>query len=181
MEKCASLSPREKEVLQGLAYRRRAKEIARDLKISENTVRGYANEARQKLGMTSVRDAAMAFLEFETSRSPPHIRGDRFQRVSEHLVLSASLERGPSTPLQTVHDQLSDDVSLEQGKIPFIPGHKQYDQLVKLHAWLAGLNLTRWIGVTVMLTLGVIAAFGFAAMTLLGVFEVLHQIGDQHR
>lgn len=181
MEKCASLSPREKEVLQGLAQRRRAKEIARDLNISEHTVRGYANEARQKLGVTSTRDAALAFIEFESLQPPPQKRGDRFQRVSKHLALDVSSERGQSKPPQIVRDQLSDDASLEEGKVPFFPGLKHYDQLTKLHTWLAGLNLTRWIGVTVLLTLAVIAAFGLAAMTLLGVFEVLHQIGGKPR
>ncbi len=77
ISKCEALSPREKEALRGLGKHRRPKEIARALNISEHTVRGYANEARQKLGAVSTRDAAVLFMDFEGKESPPQIRGCR--------------------------------------------------------------------------------------------------------
>lgn len=163
LEKCASLSPREKEVLQGLGRRRRAKEIARDLNISEHTVRGYANDARQKLGVTSVRDAATVFLEFEKEQSPPQYQGDHFQRVSDHLYPDARSGGGFSNPLQDHHVQ------------------GRPSRLSALHPWLAGLSPVRWFGLTLLLTLGVVTTFAVAAMIVLGAFEVLHQVGVQHR
>ena len=50
-----------------------------------------------------------------------------------------------------------------------------------LHGWLARLSSMQWLGLTVLVTLFVIAAFGLATVSLLGVFEVLHQMAPQHR
>lgn len=181
LEKCAALSPREKEVLQGLGQHRRAKEIARDLKISEHTVRGYANEARQKLGVASVRDAALLFLEFESYQTPPQNQGDRFQRVARHRPDEAPSEPGYSKPLSG-EEQVPDVSTVANGDIPATAGRPERpDRLATLHGWLARLSLTRWVGLTVLVTLGVIMAFGLAAVTVLGVFEVLQQIGGAHR
>ena len=163
LDKCATLSRREKEVLQGLAQRRRAKEIGRDLNISEHTVRSYANDARQKLGVTSVREAALIFLEFEKEQSPPQNQRDHFQRVSENLSEASGSEGGLSKPSQDYQMQ------------------KRPSRLAALHAWLAGLGPMRWLGLTLLLTLSVVTTFAVAAMIVLGAFEVLHQVGVQHR
>ncbi len=163
IDRCASLSRREKEVLQGLGQRLRAKEIGRSLNISEHTVRSYANDARLKLGVTSVRDAALIFLEFEKEQSPPQNQGDRFQRVSGHLSPDAGSDGGFSKPIQDFQVQ------------------KRPARLAVLHAWLAGLGPVRWLGLTLLLTLGVVTTFSVAAMIVLGAFEVLHQVGVQHR
>lgn len=179
LNKCAGLSPREKEVLRGLGQRRRAKEIARDLKISEHTVRGYANDARQKLGLTSLRDAAVLFLEFEAAMTPPQNQGDHFQRVANHLSNEPSLKPGQSNALP--QGPFPDPVGPQVSKASAFPELGRYDRLARLHAWLARLSLARWAGLTVVLTLGVIMAFGLAAVTVLGVFEVLQQIGGLHR
>lgn len=181
LERCAALSPREKEVLQGLGQRRRAKEIARDLKISEHTVRGYANEARQKLGLASVRDAALLFLEFESSQGAPQNQGDRFQRVARHRSDEAPSEPGYSKPLSD-EEQVPDGSTVANADISAAAGGPERpDRLARLHGWLARLSPTRWVGLTVLLTLGVIMAFGLAAVTVLGIFEVLQQIGGAHR
>lgn len=181
LERCAALSPREKEVLQGLGQRRRAKEIARELNISEHTVRGYANEARQKLGLPSVRDAALLFLEFERNQAAPQNQGDRFQRVARHRTDEAPSEPGYSEPLSD-EKQVQDLSAVANADIPAVAGRIEGpDRLGRLHAWLARLSLARWVGLTILLTLGVIMAFGLAAVTVLGVFEVLQQIGGSHR
>lgn len=167
--------------MQGLGHHRRAKEIARDLKISEHTVRGYANEARQKLGVASVRDAALLFLEFESTQAAPQNRGERFQRVAIHRPDEAPSKPGYSKPLLD-EEQVPDvstganvDISAAGGRI------ERPDRLARLHGWLARLSPARWVGLTVLATLGVIMAFGLAAVTVLGVFEVLQQIGGAHR
>lgn len=181
MDKCALLSPREREVLQGLSMRRRAKEIARDLNISEHTVRGYANDARQKLGVTSIRDAALIFLEFQRDHAPPQNQGDRFQRVSGHLTSNALFEGGFSNTHQDSLNKTTGPGSEAEGNMTAFTSGAQPSWLGKLHAWLAALSMTRWLGMIVVLTLGVILAFGAAATALWGVFEVLHQIGSQYR
>jgi DNA-binding CsgD family transcriptional regulator len=180
-DRCASLSPREREVLQGLSMRRRAKEIARDLNISEHTVRGYANDARQKLGVTSVRDAALIYLEYARDHAPPQNQGDRFQRVSGHQFDSASLDPGFSNALQDGLNRTKGNISVAEGKTTAFAIGAQSGWLGKLHAWLAALSLARWLAMIVLLTLGVILAFGAAATALWGIFEVLHQIGSQSR
>ncbi len=93
--RCNTLSPRAMDVLRRWSHQS-AKEIAIDLKISENTVRSYANEARQKLGVGSTRKAARIFLEFEASRWPHQNRGDQFRRVEPPAPFEARSEPGYS-------------------------------------------------------------------------------------
>ena len=75
--RCETLSPREADVLRRWVYQS-AKEIALEWKIGEYTVRGYANEARQKLGVVSTRKAARLFQEYEAIKSPPQNWGINF-------------------------------------------------------------------------------------------------------
>lgn len=164
-----------------MSLRRRAKEIAKDLNISEHTVRGYANDARQKLGVTSVRDAALVFLEFERELATRQNQGDRIQRVSEHRSDSASMASGFSNaPPGGLTQTTGHGAITEDNVTTFVIG-AQSGWLKKLHAWLAALTLGRWLGMILLLTLAVILTFGAAAMALWGVFEVLHQIGSQSR
>lgn len=182
LKKCASLTPREKEVLRAMGMRRRAKEIARELNISEHTVRGYANDAKQKLGLTSIRDAAVLFLQFERLQQTPQNRGGRFQRVSEHHSDAAVSSRGLSDLRHGAHDRVDDAGAGTNGASGLTArATSPSNRLLGLYGWMARLSVARWFGMTVLLTVGVIMAFGLAAMTVLGVFEVLHLIGGQHR
>lgn len=71
----ASLSDRERQVLALLARSHDAKSIARTLRISVHTVNEQLRAARQKLGVTSSREAARLLLESEGDT--PKILGDR--------------------------------------------------------------------------------------------------------
>ncbi|MBW8742766.1 MAG: helix-turn-helix transcriptional regulator [Sphingomonas sp.] len=71
----ASLSDRERQVLALLARSYDAKSIARTLRISVHTVNEQLRAARQKLGVTSSREAARLLLESEGDT--PKILGDR--------------------------------------------------------------------------------------------------------
>ena len=182
LQRCATLSRREKEVLRAMGVRRRAKEIARELNISEHTVRGYANEARQKLGLSSTRDAALLFLQFERLQQTPQNQGDQFQWVSKHHTDAAASSGGFSNAPRIDRGPESEVPGRAGGNSAAAAvGPKRLGWLIPLYGWLARLSVTRWFGLTLLLTVGVIMAFGLAAMTVLGVFEVLHQIGGQHR
>jgi DNA-binding CsgD family transcriptional regulator len=71
----ALLSNRERQVLALLARSHDAKSIARTLQLSVHTVNEQLRAARQKLGVTSSREAARLLLESENA--PPKILGDR--------------------------------------------------------------------------------------------------------
>jgi len=177
-----TLTPREWQVLRGLSLRRRAKEIARDLDISENTVRGYASDARQKLGLPSIRDAVALFLELDGSETPPQFRGDRIQRVAEHPPGGAALDRGlPGALLDTQEQAPGDFKGAANDAGPRMSGVGRVNRMRRLHGWLGRLTSARWLGLTMLVTLGVITAFGLAAVTVLGIFEVLQQVGGGHR
>jgi DNA-binding CsgD family transcriptional regulator len=64
------LSARQKEILRLIAQYKRAKEIARDLNITERTVKAHTLEARKRLNVSSSRDAALLLLEYEREYSP---------------------------------------------------------------------------------------------------------------
>lgn len=165
--RCTTLSPREREVLRAMAAHRRAKEIARDLSISEHTVRSYAEEARKKLGVTSSRDAALLFLEFERFELSPRIQGDQFQRLADDQSIGATSGRGF---LNTFQDETPAIIHTDAEP-------SDTTKLQRLQAWFARLGQLRWLALTILMTLAVIMVFGFAAVSVLGVFEVLQQIG----
>lgn len=62
----AQLSDRQAEVLRLHAAHRTAKEIARDLGISEYTVRAHATEARKRLGAGTLREAFILLARFDS-------------------------------------------------------------------------------------------------------------------
>ncbi len=211
MARCAALAPREKEVLRRIASHQRPKEIARDLKLSVNTVRGYMSDARKKLGVPTPRDAALRFLEFEALRLPPQIEGDQFQRVAESVPGVAEQSAGYSTPLQAssfadpesaIHHTLqsaggggpaNSESPLSRnvqngGNMVFAKMEHGGDHASALSVhdrgfrpWLGRVSSTRWFVLFVGAILAVIAGFGVAMVGLLGVFEVLQQIGTHHR
>jgi len=211
IDRCGALAPREKDVLRGLANHRKPKEIARDLDISVNTVRGYLADARQKLGVVSMGDAALLFREYEAQQSTRRIWGDEFQRVSEQPAVVAASEHGLSEAPQFEHgepggctaDLDTENVSKLATKAPGTAHDNGPSQGTKavlaeegpgpdfelrlehktsgVHRRLGTLSPARWAGLIVVSTLAVIAAFGIGTVSLLGVFEVLQQIGGPHR
>ena len=154
-----------------MAAYRRAKEIARDLSISEHTVRGYADDARKKLGVPSSRDAALLFFEFERAESPPRLQGDQIQRVAEDRI------PGPSIAGGFLNASQDGEAAIIQGNTT----HVGTSRLQRLQGWLNRLGPLRWLALTLVVTLAVVTAFGFAVVSILGVFEVLQQIGAPHR
>lgn len=66
------LSPRERQILEGLAQGKSSQEVARDLSISENTVKAHLTRVFQKLGATNRTEAVARFLNGgEGSTRPP--------------------------------------------------------------------------------------------------------------
>lgn len=209
--RCAALARREKDVLRALARYRKPKEIARELHLSVHTVRGYANSARKKLEAASTRDAAVIFANYEANLVTPQKRGDENQRVaatpSNDAVsapgFSKSSEIDPhDAPVGGPGANLIPDVGLGS-EIPTLSagsGHPQgfemapprgrhHDEIqdvvsgrgLRVHGWLARLGSVRWFVLMVFGVLGVIAAFGLAAVTLFGIFEILQQMGGSPR
>ncbi len=209
--KCENLYPREADVLRRW-HDQSAKEIAEELKLSQHTVHGYANDARKKLGAASTREAARLFRRYEALKTPPPNSGGEFQRVVRPAEDDAASGRGfsnssdldpkerlVSSEKADVHD--TKGLAMPQGIAPEGQGFPKRDrsgggmrrasrldrsaslvgQGLLLHGWLARLSSIQWLGLTVLVTLFVIAAFGLATVSLLGVFEVLHQMAPQHR
>jgi DNA-binding CsgD family transcriptional regulator len=60
------LTPREREILRLIAQHRQSKEIARLLRLSPKTVEMHVLSARRRLAGLNRRDAALAFIAWET-------------------------------------------------------------------------------------------------------------------
>ena len=60
------LTARQREILRLIARHKRGKEIARELNITERTVKAHTVEARKRLNVASSRDAALLLLDYET-------------------------------------------------------------------------------------------------------------------
>jgi len=181
-QKCETLAPREKAVLRGVGLRKRAKEIGRDLNISEHTVRGYVYTARQKLGLSSNSETVAVFLEYERLLYTHQNRGEQIQWVSEHHIDEAVQLGGFSIPSNMDHGSAADVSAFAGGNPTYaMEAGRPYGGFIAVYDWLAKLSIARWLGLTLLLTVGVILAFSLAATTVLGAFEILHQIGGQHR
>lgn len=64
-----SLSRRQKEILRLIAQHLQAKEVARQLNISERTVKTHTDAARKRLGVSTSRDAARLLVAHETAEA----------------------------------------------------------------------------------------------------------------
>jgi DNA-binding CsgD family transcriptional regulator len=64
------LTSRQREILRLIARHKRGKEIARELNITERTVKAHTVEARKRLNVTSSRDAALLVLEYDIKNGP---------------------------------------------------------------------------------------------------------------
>lgn len=66
-----ALSPRQKEILRLLGRRLEHKEVARELGISPWTVRDHISQARDKLNVTTTRQAILLMMDYEDLDIPP--------------------------------------------------------------------------------------------------------------
>lgn len=115
------LSERQAEVLRLLGAHKTAKEIGRDLGISEYTVRAHATEARKRLGANTLREALILLARFEAQSTlvsnwqsqPEGIAPDDFDRaglVHEYPSTQpfhadhANNTRSPETGADVLHD-----------------------------------------------------------------------------
>ncbi len=207
--RCRALSPREKRVLSAMGRHLRPKEIALQFNLSFRTVRGYADEARKKLGVASLRRAVIVFAEFEAQEGPPQSQGWQSVGVSdtpgdeatsgggfsilpnaEPLVIEAAeVEKRSTREAPSSAVQPPDDLVEPMGPPMVAIGGRPLDsnqpvltmsRILGLELWLSRLGFARWLGLTIVMTLLVIFGFGLAAVSLLGVFEVLQQIGGRH-
>lgn len=78
-----ALSRRELEVLRAVGRGLSTPEIAHELGLSENTVNGYANTAKQKVGAPNRRHAAYMLTAHEAANSIPQELRYQNQRIAE--------------------------------------------------------------------------------------------------
>ncbi len=77
-----ALSRREREVLRAVSRGLSTPEIAHELGLSENTVNGYANAAKQKVGAPNRRHAAYMLSAHEAAQSIPQELRYQNQRIA---------------------------------------------------------------------------------------------------
>jgi DNA-binding CsgD family transcriptional regulator len=78
------LTPREREILRLIAQHRQSKEIARLLRLSPKTVEMHVLSARRRVGGLNRRDAALAFIAWETDP------GNDYRKQSPDLATGRS-------------------------------------------------------------------------------------------
>jgi DNA-binding CsgD family transcriptional regulator len=78
------LTPREREILRLIAQHRQSKEIARLLRLSPKTVEMHVLSARRRLAGLNRRDAALAFIAWETDP------GNDYRKQSAGLAMAQS-------------------------------------------------------------------------------------------
>jgi DNA-binding CsgD family transcriptional regulator len=92
------LTPREREILRLIAQHRQSKEIARLLRLSPKTVEMHVLSARRRLAGLNRRDAALAFIAWETDP------GNDYRKQSAELA-TAQLEGSSRFNSESSHDQ----------------------------------------------------------------------------
>src|SRR4051812_17936166 len=92
------LTPREREILRLIAQHRQSKEIARLLRLSPKTVEMHVLSARRRLAGLNRRDAALAFIAWETDP------GNDYRKQSAELAM-AEFEGSSRFNSESSHDQ----------------------------------------------------------------------------
>ncbi|WP_156402241.1 LuxR C-terminal-related transcriptional regulator [Caulobacter sp. Root1472] len=92
------LTPREREILRLIAQHRQSKEIARLLSLSPKTVEMHVLSARRRLAGLGRRDAALAFIAWETDP------GNDYRKQSAELA-TAQFEGSSRFNSESSHDQ----------------------------------------------------------------------------
>jgi DNA-binding CsgD family transcriptional regulator len=104
------LTPREREILRLIAQYRQSKEIARLLRLSPKTVEMHVLSARRRVGGLNRRDAALAFIAWETDP------GNDYRKQSPELATAgfggSSRLNSESSHDDIFHEQSEPGVSL---------------------------------------------------------------------
>ena len=93
------LTPREREILRLIAQHRQSKEIARLLRLSPKTVEMHVLSARRRVGGLNRRDAALAFIAWETDP------GNDYRKQSPDLATARS-EGSSRSNSESSHDEI---------------------------------------------------------------------------
>ena len=93
------LTPREREILRLIAQHRQGKEIARLLRLSPKTVEMHVLSARRRVGGLGRRDAALAFIAWETDP------GNDYRKQSAELA-TAGVEVFSRSNSESSHDEI---------------------------------------------------------------------------
>jgi DNA-binding CsgD family transcriptional regulator len=93
------LTPREREILRLIAQHRQSKEIARLLRLSPKTVEMHVLSARRRLAGLNRRDAALAFIAWETDP------GNDYRKQSAELATAQS-EVSSRFNSESSHDEI---------------------------------------------------------------------------
>ena len=113
------LTPREREILRLIAQHRQSKEIARLLRLSPKTVEMHVLSARRRLAGLGRRDAALAFIAWETDP------GNDYRRQSAELATApfegSSRINSESSHDHIFHEQSEPSVSLLRRELA-VPG-----------------------------------------------------------
>jgi DNA-binding CsgD family transcriptional regulator len=130
------LSPRQLTCISMVAAHISPKQIARELELSENTIRGYLAEAIEILGASDLRGAARLYLQL--SESTPQNLGAQNQRVVAEAQSAAMLP---------AWDDRSEDASFiakhPTAQFHFLRGERQYNDLnaTQRMIWIATLSV----------------------------------------
>jgi DNA-binding CsgD family transcriptional regulator len=115
------LTPREREILRLIAQHRQSKEIARLLRLSPKTVEMHVLSARRRLAGMNRRDAALAFIAWETDP------GNDYRRQSAELATAqsevSSRFNSESSHDEIFHEQSEPGLGLLHRKLA-VPGRR---------------------------------------------------------
>ncbi len=124
-----ALSERQKEILHLTAQHHQAKEIARLLHISENTVKTHMGEARRRLGGITTKQAIRLLLAQEETRSLPLEGGDLKEVIPpgaesmpawfHEQALHTQRRSHPDRLHPTAEDMADDDITLQTPEYSF--------------------------------------------------------------
>jgi len=112
------LTPREREILRLIAQHRQGKEIARLLRLSPKTVEMHVLSARRRVGGLGRRDAALAFIAWETDP------GNDYRKQSAQLATAAapvfSRSNSESSHDETFHPNADPTASLLHSELAIV-------------------------------------------------------------
>lgn len=134
-----ALTPRQREILRLVARNMQAKEIARELNISERTVKTHTDAARRRLGVATSREAARLLVDWEARQGI----------VPEGHRPSGTMDAAPERPPSVGREHRSG------GEASGTPPRGD------LQAWLSGLNPLQWLAL-------IVAVAVVSAVTLTG-------------
>ena len=110
------LTPREREILRLIAQHRQGKEIARLLRLSPKTVEMHVLSARRRVGGLGRRDAALAFVAWETDPGNDYRKqsatlattgAEVFSRSNSESSHDETFHAGSDTAASILHSQLA--------------------------------------------------------------------------